>query len=238
MPTILVVDHDLQELGMIKSLLVREGYDVLQAHSTAEALSILDNDGADLCLVNMLLSGTDGLSLCRKIRRNPDLASMPVIFLTGPDSPYTVADALNAGGDDYLRKPFIMKELAARIRAHLRRSMMVSNDEMPLVEVNPNALTVTVNGRRVELTRVEFDLFIFLCNTPQQLHSTESLLTQVWQYPRGTGDSALVRNHIRNLRRKLEDDPDHPVIIQSRHGRGYTIKAQIQIQDQIAGRVL
>lgn len=238
MPTILVVDHDLQELGMIKSLLVREGYDVLQAHSTAEALSILDNDGADLCLVNMLLSGTDGLSLCRKIRRNPDLASMPVIFLTSPDSPYTVADALNAGGDDYLRKPFIMKELAARIRAHLRRSMMVSNDETPLVEVNPNALTVTVNGRRVELTRVEFDLFIFLCNTPQQLHSTESLLTQVWQYPRGTGDSALVRNHIRNLRRKLEDDPDHPVIIQSRHGRGYTIKAQIQIQDQIAGRVL
>lgn len=82
----------------------------------------------------------------------------------------------------------------------------------------------------MSLTRVEFDLLVYLCKQPHKLHSTEDLLVNVWHYPNGVGDAALVRNHVHNLRQKLELDPDRPTIIQSRHGRGYVVKAHIQLE--------
>ncbi len=228
MPTILVVDHDFPESEMLNALLLREGYATRHTNNARDAWSILVNNRPDACLINLSLNGVDGLSLCRKIRQNTQINHIPVIFTTSPDTIHTAADALNAGGDDYLRRPFMAKELAARLRAHLRRAAFNDQDVvLPVLELNPGNLTVIVNDRPVMLTRVEYELLAFLCNAPHQLHSTERLLADVWQYPNGSGDSALVRNHIRNLRLKLESDPDHPTLIQSRHGRGYTIKAQV-----------
>ncbi len=228
---ILVVDEELETLWMIEQFLSREGYTVQTTTSARDALVIADANGPDLFVINALLSDMDGLSLCRVLRANPMTANTPIIFLTGKGAGFGVAEALDAGGDDYLRKPFALRELSARVRAHLRRMGNQIVDDMPHLTVNPHNLTVQVNEREVSLTQVEFELFMFLCHSPHELHSTQDLLVDVWQYPKGTGDAALVRNHIRNLRRKLEDDPERPEIIQSRHGRGYAVKARVQIQN-------
>jgi two-component system, OmpR family, alkaline phosphatase synthesis response regulator PhoP len=231
---ILVVDDDIETLRMVEQFLEREGYIVDTALSARETLNLVENDTPELFIINTYLTGMDGLLLCRKLRDNPKTANSPIIFLTGQGSPYGVSDALGAGGDDYLRKPFALRELSARIRAHLRRTANYAPDDAPMLTVLPHNLTVFVNERKVTLTQVEFDLLMFLCHSPHELHSTQDLLTDVWQYPQGTGDAALVRNHIRNLRRKLESDPERPAIIQSRHGRGYSIKARIQIENGVA----
>lgn len=229
MHKILVVDDDIQMLGLISQLLEREGYEVITASSTHQLLRLIEHNVPDLFLIDASLPVIDGLALCRQLRKNPKVSSLPVVFITGHDSRYTVADALEAGGDDYIRKPFAVRELTARLRAHLRRTAKAEiADELPTIEIFADTRTVLVDKRLVDLTQVEFELLTYLCAAPSRMHSTQDLLIHVWQYPPNTGDTALVRNHIRNLRRKLEDSPERPAIIQSRHGRGYTIKAQIQ----------
>lgn len=232
---ILVVDDDAQTLDMVELVLKREGYTVIRAFSAQEALNTIEETTPDLFIIDAVLPEMDGLTLCRKLRSLPQTSGIPIIFVTGNESPYSVAEALNAGGDDYVRKPFIPRELTARIRAHIRRSFFLDG-EVPNIRIIPSTYRVYVNDREVNLTRVEFDLLRHLCVAPFRLHSTDDLLAHVWQYPDGVGDAALVRNHIHNLRRKLEDDPERPEIIQSRHGRGYVVKAHIQIEEEIATR--
>jgi DNA-binding response OmpR family regulator len=228
---ILLVDNDAETLDMIEQLLKREGYVVAKATSGHDALRRVEAAPPDMLVVSMHLPGMDGLALCRRLRAAPLTSRTPILFLNEADSSYGVADALEAGGDDYLRKPFALRELAARVRAHLRRIHRQS-DDLPRLRIVPDSLTVYVNERKVMLTQMEFDLLLFLCSAPNQLHSTQTLLSDVWQYPRGTGDTALVRNHVRNLRRKIEDDPERPAIIQSRHGRGYAVRARVEIEQE------
>lgn len=236
MSKILVVDSDAEVLAMIEQVLQREGHEVEKARSAQAAITSLESDTPELFVINAALPGVDGVALCRKLRMFPDTSSVPIIVLTERDSAYSVAEVLDAGGDDSLRKPFALRELAARIRAQLRRSAAYSvlNSDMPTLSLLPSSNSVLVENRQVALTQVEFDLLCHLCLAPHQLHTTGDLLTSVWQYPRGTGDAALVRNHIRNLRRKVEPDPEHPTIIQSRHGRGYVVRAHIQLEERVA----
>jgi DNA-binding response OmpR family regulator len=228
---ILVVDDDAQVLDMVELVLKREGYTVQRAYSASEALKLIESTTPDLFVIDAVLPEMDGLELCRKLRAYNQTASVPIIFVTGEGSPYTVAEALNSGGDDYIRKPFAPRELTARIRAHIRRSFFLEGD-VPGIRILPGTFRVFVNDREISLTRVEFDLLKYLCLSPYRLHSTDDLLANVWQYPNGVGDAALVRNHIHNLRRKLEPDPERPEIIQSRHGRGYVVKAHIQVEEE------
>lgn len=232
MNRILLVESDAEVLAMIEQLLEREGYDVTKARSAQAAISALEGDAPDLCVLNATLPGVDGVALCRKLRAFPDTVNVPIIVLIDRDCVYTVADVLEAGGDDSLGKPFAQRELVARVRAQLRRSAIYSaaSNELPVLSLRPASSSVVIDSREIMLTQVEFDLLDFLCRSPHQLHTTGDLLTNVWQYPRGTGDAALVRNHIRNLRRKLEADPEHPAVIQSRHGRGYVVRAHIQVE--------
>jgi DNA-binding response OmpR family regulator len=229
---IMIVDDDAQVLDMVELVLKREGYRVLRAYSAHSALEMLEKTTPDLFVVDALLPEVDGLALCRKLRALPHTSNSPIIILTGQNSSYGVVDALNSGGDDYIRKPFAPRELAARIRAHIRRSVYYVDGEVATIRISPSQYRVFINDREVMLTRVEFDLLRHMCVTPYRLHSTEELLTNVWQYPDGVGDAALVRNHIHNLRRKIEQDPERPLILQSRHGRGYVIKARTHIEDQ------
>ena len=228
---ILVIDDDPQTLDMVEVVLKREGYNVMRAFSAADALRVVEVTTPDLFVIDAILPEMDGLALCRKLRANPQTKDVPVIFVTGRESPYSVADALNAGGDDYLRKPFVPRELTARIRAHIRRSFYLDAD-VPTIRIHPDTYRVFVNEREINLTRVEFELLKFLCVSPYRLHSTDDLLAKVWQYPNGVGDAALVRNHIHNLRHKLEPEPERPALIQSRHGRGYVVKARIDIMEE------
>ncbi|HSS95713.1 MAG TPA: response regulator transcription factor, partial [Terriglobales bacterium] len=128
---ILVVDDEVETLRMVEQFLEREGYIVDIAHSAREALALVDADAPELFIINTYLPGMDGLLLCRKLRDNPKSANTPIIFLTGHGSPYGVSDALGAGGDDYLRKPFALRELSARIRAHMRRTASTVLDDAP-----------------------------------------------------------------------------------------------------------
>jgi DNA-binding response OmpR family regulator len=234
---ILIVDDDPDTLHVAEQFLDREGYLVVKASSAREALAVIEKSPPELCIITTALAEMDSLKLCNRLRANTKTVNIPIIFLGHPNSDYRIDQLFDAGGDDYLRKPFALRELAARVRAHLRRTAYFMNDSLPTLRIFPESMTVYVNDRHVHLTQVEFELLLYLSRAPQQLHSTQSLLTEVWHYPRGTGDSALVRNHVRNLRRKLEDDPERPAIIQSRHGRGYAVKANVQIQTRVAGGV-
>jgi two-component system response regulator MprA len=162
MNTILIVDDDVENLETISKMLRRDGYHTLKARSTHDALEAVEAGTPDLFVINVLLPGIDGLGLCRRLRADARTARTPIVMLNSPDSPYGVADALNAGGDDYLRKPFALRELSARIRAHLRRTCRHAAEGMPSLRIFPDTMAVYVNDRRVELTQVEFDLLMFL----------------------------------------------------------------------------
>jgi DNA-binding response OmpR family regulator len=229
---ILIVDDDAQILDMVEIVLKREGYTVLRAFSGQAALETAERASPDLFVIDAMMPEMDGITLCRRLRALPHTANTPIIFLTGNNAPNSVVDALNSGGDDFIRKPFVPRELAARVRAHIRRATFYAESDVPSIRILPTQYRVFVSDREVALTRVEFDLLKHLCSAPYKLHSTEDLLASVWQYPDGVGDAALVRNHVHNLRRKIEIDPERPLVIQSRHGRGYVVKAQVQINDE------
>ena len=230
---ILVVDDDAQMLELIAQVLHRDGYSVLTAETADEVLMLMEVQTPDLFIIDAVLPMMDGLALCRQLRRHPKGKDQPIIFITGHDSPYDVTDALAAGGDDFILKPFAVRELSARLRAQLRRITKTADDNMVShIQFLPSGRLLLVDGRDIELTQVEYELLYYLCTEPAKLHSTQELLMAVWQYPADAGDAALVRNHIRNLRRKLECSPERPEIIQSRHGRGYTIRARVEFVNQ------
>ena len=231
MYTILVADDEPVMLNMVEKLLRKEGHDVIKTSSARGVLNALELRTPDLFLLDINLPDQNGLMLCRELRSHSQLSEIPIVFLTGAaSSPDDVADALNAGGDDYIHKPFAARELTARIRAHLRRVGVRREIGIPNIRLNPENFKVFVDGRHVELTRVEFNLLYYMCKTPNEWQTTRNLLAEVWSYPGNVGDAALVRNHVRNLRRKLEPDPNRPSIILSRHRRGYMVRARVDIE--------
>lgn len=229
---IMVVDDDVHMLDMLELVLKREGYRVLTAASGGDALAMLEYTNPDLFVLDAVLPDMNGVTLCQRVRSLSHLAHAPIMFLTGHGTTQSVVDALMSGGDDYLRKPFVSRVLIARVRALLRRAIYYADADAPLIRISSLEYRVTVNDREVHLTRMEFELLRYLCRTPHHLHTAEDLLENVWRYPDGVGDAALVRNHIHNIRRKIETDPERPTILQSRHGRGYVVKARTQIDDQ------
>lgn len=231
---IMIVDDDPSILDMVELTLKREGYHILRAMNGRDALRALEYQQPDLLLIDSALPDIDGVTLCRKLRAQPETANTPIIFLSGLTDTDQAVEALNSGGDDYLRKPIMPRELAARVRAHIRRASHFHDTDLLTIRIFGASNRVYVNDREVLLTRVEFDLLTHLCRTPFEPQSTEQLLANVWLYPNGVGDAALVRNHVHNLRHKVELDPERPTVIQARHGRGYVIKARVQFEDDTA----
>lgn len=230
MHKILVADDDPVMLNMVAKLLHKEGHEVVKTTSAEEVLREIEDDAPDLLLIDVNLPDRNGLSLCQEIRQDDELKDMPIVFLTaGSNSPDSIAEALNAGGDDYIQKPFAARELAARIRAQLRRVQVRREINTPLIRIDLANEKVFVDTEDIELTSVEFNLLRHMCQHPNEWQTTRELLANVWSYPGNVGDAALVRNHVRNLRRKLEPDPDRPTIILSRHRRGYMVAARVEM---------
>lgn len=229
---IVIVENDLETASMMDHFLKREGYKISCVYSVRDALVMLDKNIPDMLIIDTSSPSLDGIGLCQRLRTTSTCAHLPII-LTGHNTRHNVTEALGAGGDDFISKPVAPRELAARVRAHLRRVSGTLADALPTLQIVPETQTVVVNQREVILTQVEFELLNHLCRKPNQLHRTQDLLTEVWQYPHGSGDAALVRNHVRNLRRKIEDDPERPAIIQSRHGRGYSVRASIRFENKL-----
>ncbi|PJF29361.1 MAG: DNA-binding response regulator [Phototrophicales bacterium] len=223
---ILIADDDNTMLHMLEEVLDLEGYIVYTADSAEEVLALAQSQPPDLFLLDFALGKMDGVELCKRLRQLDPIAEIPILFLTGQFEPQFAVAALEAGADDYIRKPFAVKELIARVRANLRR-VPLSNKTYPLLSLYPETQQVFLDSKEIFLTRIEFNLLHYMVSDIKSWHATEDLLSRVWDYADGAGDTALVRNHIRNLRRKLEVDPDHPTIIQSRHGRGYIVRANV-----------
>lgn len=227
MPYILTVDDDIEILGTLARTLGREGYEVGQAASGREAWQKIVNRRPDLIILDITMPGMDGLTLCKQLRADKRYGELLILFLTAHDKTDDVVQGLDAGGDDYVTKPFELAELTARVRALLRRSQR-EESQSPIISVGSVSLDsdtyrVTIDARMVQLTQMEHKLLRYLMEHPNQALSPQRLLEAVWDYPPRTGDPDLVRAHIRNLRAKLEDDANAPRFIRTIHGVGYMV---------------
>lgn len=228
-PYILAVDDDPDVLGTLSRALTREGYEVGRASSGIEALNLLSERRPDLVILDIIMPGLDGLAVCRKIRSDNQYNDLAVLFLTAKGQTDDVVAGLDAGGDDYVPKPFELAELTARVRALIRRGNRNVVMESPVIivgslKLDSNTHQVTAgNYPPTQLTATEHRLLRYLMEHSNQALSPQHLLEAVWDYPPDTGDPDLVRAHVRNLRAKLEQHDSSMNFIRTIHGVGYMI---------------
>jgi len=222
---LLVVEDDERIRASLRLALRDEGYAVHGVADAAGALAHLAGGDADLILLDVLLPGMDGLDLCRTIRRT---SAVPIIMLTARDDSHDVVAGLEAGADDYVTKPYNVKELAARIRSLLRRSQGLLEDgptqarTLGDLEIRLDEGVVRRQGVDVGLTRTEFHLLSELLTHERKVLSRDQLLERVWGYDY-YGDVRVVDAHIRRLRAKVEDDPAEPRLVVTVRGLGYKL---------------
>ncbi|MFZ5919117.1 MAG: response regulator transcription factor [Chloroflexota bacterium] len=225
MAAILVVDDDVDVADTIRRSLLNKGHIVQVVYNGVEALEAVRQKKPDLVILDVVMPHMDGMEVCRRLRRDVQTAQIPIIFLTAMGRLTDKLEGYEAGADDYLTKPFDIQEMEVRVRAVLRRSL-------PTIQAEPDILAIgglRLNRRTYEvrtdsmaslLTPIEFELLHYLMSHPDEVFSSERLLQEVWEYPPGTGDPALVRMHIKNIRDKIEQNPRRPLYVctVSRHG--------------------
>lgn len=236
MQRILLADDEKDLVWAVRRSLRDEGYEVLTAYDGVEALLLTYAHRPNLIILDIIMPRLDGLEVCRRLRRDPLLANVPILFVSVRGAIEERVAGLDEGGDDYLSKPFDLRELKARIQALLRRSAAAtplgpggeSQDLLvwgPLV-LNPYTRQVGVKGQAIQLTLAEFELLRFLITHPGEIFSSEQLLREVWRYPAGAADPGLVRWHVKNLRAKIESDPAHPAYLHTVPHQGYILIEQ------------
>ena len=222
---ILTVEDDERIRTAVSLALQEEGWEVEETSNGEDALAAFSRQPSDVVLIDIMLPGIDGFEVCRKIRR---LGDVPIVMVTARSDSHDVVAGLEAGADDYLRKPFDPKELSARVRALLRRSKTIgapSNFSFDQLEIIVDEGMVRINGQEVHLTRTEFKLLIELATNSGKVLSREDLLERVWGYDY-FGDSRLVDVHVRRLRTKVEIDPANPKYVVTVRGMGYKLQTQ------------
>ncbi len=224
---ILAVDDEPDLLGTVTRALGREGYELSTAGSGMEAWQKIVYRRPDLVILDVMMPGMDGVALCRQLRADSRYIDLPVLFLTARNTTDDVVAGLDAGGDDYVMKPFELAELTARVRALLRRGQRDENRnvilEMGPLRLDSDSYRVQVGQKSIQLTATEHRLLRYLMEHSNQALSPQRLLEAVWDYPPRTGDPDLVRAHVRNLRAKLEHGDESRQIIRTIHGVGYMI---------------
>jgi DNA-binding response OmpR family regulator len=219
---ILLVEDDERIRSSTRLALEDEGFEVQEAASGEVAMEQFGRQPADLVLIDLMLPGIDGFECCRQLRSD---SSVPIIVVTARTDTRDVVDGLEAGADDYVTKPFVAKELAARIRALLRRAQSSGSPSVVTlgdVVLRPDEGTVRRGDEDVHCTRTEFRLLCELAAHPGKVLSREQLLDKVWGYDY-FGDGRLVDVHIRRLRTKIETDPANPSHIMTVRGMGYKL---------------
>lgn len=243
---ILIIEDDDIVARTIERCLRGGEYRVTIAGSGVEGLQAARRDLPDLVILDVIMPGMDGYTVCKEMRKDALLAEVPILFLTAKTKDDDKITGLAAGADDYLGKPFNVDELLLRIKAILRRTQRMKQESQPssvAVEESgskkepPERIIrigeYTLNTRTFEfhslqtgkfrLTPVQYDLLYHLMTHPGEIFSPNRLLDEVWDYPTDAGSPDLVRVHIKNLRERIELDPKNPVFIQTVPGYGYTI---------------
>ncbi len=226
---VLVVEDDQTLLSVLKYNLNKEGYDVVTATDGARALEVARTEKPELIVLDIMLPKLSGFEVCRILRRE---MTVPILMLTAKTEEIDKVVGLELGADDYVTKPFSMRELLARVRAMLRRSEMMKQEMVSALETGPPVIKVadlevdldrhqvSLGGSILDLSPKEFDLLAFLVRNRGRVFSRDYLLEKVWGYDYA-GDTRTVDVHIRWLRQKIEVDPAHPNRLLTVRGVGY-----------------
>ena len=229
---ILVVEDEKSIVDIVRFNLEKEGYAVLTAYDGDAGLSAAREEKPDLILLDVMLPKRNGFDVCRILREEGD--NVPVIILTAREGESDKVLGLEIGADDYITKPFSMRELLARVKANIRRTAMLqAGAEEPAavitaggLSINPENYQVTKHGAPVDLTQREYELLFFLAGHPGKVYSRTDLMEQVWNYDYVGDDVRTVDVTVRRLREKIEDDPASPALILTKRGVGYYFAAQ------------
>ena len=241
--TILIVDDEKMILNLLSCNLIKEGYNVIEATDGLEAISIAQEKRPDLILLDVMLPKLDGLSVCKRIK---NMMNIPILMVTAKDDELDKILGLELGADDYITKPFSIRELLARVKANLRKADVIANsnskkevkevkkpEETPelkrtniikvgVLTLDLDRFEVMVNDRIVDLTLREFEVLKFLASDPGQVITRETLLEKVWGYEY-YGDIRTVDVTVRRIREKIERDTSNPKILITKRGVGYYI---------------
>ncbi len=221
---ILVVDDDMRILRMIQRTLELEGYKVLVASDGRTALKVFDEEAPDLVLLDIMLPDQDGYAVCQRMR---EFSHVPIIMVTAKGGDEEKVHGLDSGADDYISKPFSARELAARVRAALRRAALVDKHHEPLfcsqdLVIDFAAHKVTIGGQAINLTATEYKLLSYMANNADRVVIPDQMLERVWG-DKYLGETHLLQVSIARLRHKLGDDAKNPKYILTRPGIGYIL---------------
>jgi DNA-binding response OmpR family regulator len=224
--TILVVDDEEAIAEAVRARLQSEGFQVVVAGDGPEAIGLCERVRPDLVVLDLMLPGMDGLEVCRQIQRD---RWVPVLMLTARTEEADKVAGFAVGADDYLTKPFSLRELVVRVRAILRRMERIG--ALPADEpidhaglaIDQARRTVAVDGTRIELTPLEFEILLTLARTPGVVFTREQLMDKVWGY-RDYAGGRVVDSHVARIRRKLGEDGAEPRFIRTVHGVGYAFR--------------
>lgn len=234
MKSILIVDDEPHIIELIKFNLQKEGYKTYEAESGNSALQILKNNKVDLVILDIMMSDKDGYEILKEIRYNKETRNIPVIFLSAKSEEFDKILGLELGADDYITKPFSIKELLVRIKAIFRRieNLKSENEDRVLfgnIEVDFSKHVVKKNDMEINLTFKEFELLRLLITNKGRVLDRDFILQTIWGYE-FDGDTRTVDVHIRFLRKKLGDDEKKPRYIETVRGVGYRFKEEVLIR--------
>jgi DNA-binding response OmpR family regulator len=216
---VLLVEDDPAMVSLVSLGLRYEGFQVLTAGNGLEGLRLFESERPDLLIVDWMMPGMDGISLCRRVRSQSET---PIIMITARDAVQDRIEGLDTGADDYIIKPFNVDELLARVRARLRRKMPASTQlSFADLRLDPETHEVFRDRHRLALTATEFKMLQHLLHHPRQVLSKDAILEEVWGYDFG-GDANIVEQYVRSLRQKL----GAPALIQTVRGVGYTLREE------------
>ena len=226
---VLIVEDEKNIVDILRFNLQREGYRTIEAYDGEDGLNKALTEDPDIVLLDVMLPKMIGFDVCRKLREAGQ--NVPVIILTAREEETDKVFGLEIGADDYMTKPFSMRELVARVGANIRRSAMASasaptaaSNAMPVADdlsINTDSHQVFRGGKAIDLTQREYELLTFLASHPNKVYSRVALMEQVWNYGYVGDDVRTVDVTVRRLREKIEADPANPVYILTRRGAGY-----------------
>ena len=222
---ILIVDDEEHIIELLKFNLLNAGYDVFTANDGIDAVKIAKAEKPSLLLLDLMLPGIDGFDVCKEIKRDNEMKKTSIIMLTAKGEELDKILGLELGADDYITKPFSVRELLARVKAVLRRTNSFSETEDDVydsqnLKVDFERHEVYVNGEKIDLTLKEFELLQILIKNKGKILKRETLLDKIWGYEY-IGETRTVDVHIRYLRKKIEEDDKNPRFIETIRGVGY-----------------